>query len=524
MKKQAIDNLIKSLYIKGYFSEYLPEEFSTKDFIKLKNVSLLSTDIKPYSYTMNKNDKSLERRTISIPEIGSYINVIKYLEENEILDYFMKLSEKSDNSLSKILTKSGMVRTFSNPYRESQETHEDDEENFIDNTISKLRKAVGSIGILKLDIANFYGSFYTHNIACVGNGSEWAENQYRLKDEKKISKRYRDLAKLDNLVGRLNQKRTHGLLIGPMISYIIAEGLMCTIDSELIKELNETMDKSINFVRFIDDYDVFVKSEEDIPLIILTFTRVLEKYGFVLSDSKTEYIKFPYYIYENFEDIIEINQDPPTSKNLLNVYSKLANFELTEKQKGGLFYFASNLEKITSKLNFEDALSLILSVIKNNAKSIPVACKTILSICRVYKSDVKLDMIFDDLYYFLKKCINSQYEWEQIWIIYTLIKIDSVKVNQRLLSIIDGGLSELALIMILNEFDANELDADLFIKIAENSSWLLRYELYRLNIVNNDFLNKYLVDIKAISNFKILKSVDCQLYKTINKEIDELPF
>lgn len=525
MNKKILDSVIKSLYVQGYFSEYLPDEFISTDFTNLKTLSLQSTDTKPYTYTMNKNEASLERRTISIPEIGSYINAVKYFESSGVLKYILSLSNDSKYSLSKVFTKNGKVRSFSNPYRDHDtEVDKIDDEDFIGNTITKLRKAMGSTGILKLDIANFYGSFYTHNIACIGKGSEWAEEQYRLNEDNKADKNYKILKKLDGLVGKLNQKRTHGLLIGPLMSFIIAEGLMSTIDDEVIQLLRETIGKDIEFVRFIDDYDVFIKSEEDIPLIILTFTRVLEKYGFVLGDNKTEYIKFPFYIYEDFKGIVKYDEDSLSSKGLLNIYSKLANLELTEKQKGGLFFFASNLEHLLSKENYEDAMSLLLSIIKENAKSIPVACKTIIKICNEYKANIDGDAVFNDLYDYLLNCIDKQYEWEQIWLIYTLIKLDSDKLSTILSKIIKEKLSELAIILLLNEFSLNKIEKDLITKNAEKSSWLLKYELYRLNIIDEEFLKTFLIDDKTISNFNILKNNNCQLYKSTKKESDELPF
>lgn len=382
MTKDTLEKIRKSLYVTGYFSEYLPEEFNSSDFCVLKNILLDSTNEKPYTYTMNKNDTSLERRTISIPEIGSFINVIKYLESTNTLNKILVLSENSKNSISKILDKHKEIRTFSNPYRITairgvQTTDED----FIGNTIGKLIKASGSVGILKLDIANFYGSFYTHNITCIDKGTEWAEEQYRLSLEKQANTEYTILSDLDKKIGHLNQKRTHGLLIGPVVSFLIAEGLMCTIDNELVTELTNKVGKSIDFARFIDDYDVFIKDEKDIPLIILIFTKVLEKYGFVLGDRKTEYIKFPFYVYEDFKQILESNSKATTSKQLLNIYRKLANLESTVKQKGGLFFLASNLDHLITLDNYKESTSLLLSIIKENAKSIPVACKTLIQIC-----------------------------------------------------------------------------------------------------------------------------------------------
>jgi len=526
MRKTTKNKIIDSLYKEGIYSEYVPKEYDCIDLLKLKTISLESTNEKPYTYTMNKNDTSLERRTISIPEIGSYINLIKYLESSNILNEIIKLSEKSTHSFSKIVTKKNKIRTFSNPYREDDLMSEKiKDEDFIDNTIIKLRKCIGSLGILKLDIANFYGSFYTHNIAAIGNGAEWAEEQFRLDNTQEKHADYKSLSNLDERVRGLNQKRTHGLLIGPQVSFIISEGLMSTIDFELEEQLKERLGKKIDFIRFVDDYDVFIQSDEYVPLVILIFTKVLEKYGFVLSDNKTEYIKFPYYIYENFKDIVTSYENEITPNQLLDMYSKLANFELSKKQKGGLFFLASNMEHLINDKNYEESVSLLLSIIRKNAKSIPVVCDTLLKINEKQYSEKISEVIFDSLYEFLKSCIINHYDWEQVWLINTLIKLDHERLSDFLSEIMTDNLTELAVVMILNEYDFDENFKTTLGKRIEKSSWFLSYELFRKSIVDEDILKKHFTDTKIIENFKILKKNNCQIYKPSTKDnLDDLPF
>ena len=48
----------------------------------------------------------------------------------------------------------------------------------------------------------------------------------------------------------MNIGRSHGLLVGPLISKVLAETLMNIIDKEIEKE-------DIKFVRFMDDYEIF---------------------------------------------------------------------------------------------------------------------------------------------------------------------------------------------------------------------------------------------------------------------------
>ena len=519
------DRIIDTLFYYGYFSEYLPIEFSTVDFKKLKNASIKSTVIKPYFYTMNKNDTSLERRTISIPDIGSYVNSVKYLSSSSIIDKFILLTDSNEHSLSKIFTRDGKVRAFANPYLAPLPLSKKlkDSDDFISNTIIKLRKSNGSKGLLKLDIANFYGSFYTHNITCIGHDSVWAEERYQEDQNGNTNQEYKVLKGLDNHIGLLNQKRTHGLLIGPLLSYIIAESLMATIDNELDLELKNTIGKKINYVRFMDDYDIFIKKETSIPLVIASFTKVLERYGFVLSDSKTEYKPFPYYVYEDFSEVIDTEKEEKSSRDLLTIYSKLSNYEIHKAQKGGLFFLSSNIHHLTNQSNFKESISILLSTIKMNAKSIPASCRSIVNIYQIFKDKIDVNILFDDIYEYLNECVDKNYVWETSWLIYTLIKINMGVFIDRLSDIFRMKLDDLPLIIIVNELPLIEMNPDIIKSFSTKHSWLLNYELYRLEIITDDELRTKTEDGNLFDNFQLMKSKKVKLYHKYEKKVDQEP-
>lgn len=320
---KAVQNF---LYTIGFYSEELPSEYYVKNMSVFKNKVISKTNVIPFRYTMNKDENIENRRIISIPEFGSYITAVKSLTNGEVLKNIIKDNIKNSNSLSKVFTKDDEIRSFSNPYNVNSSTKGDDvstlKDTFIKNTLIKFSKSSGSVGILKLDIANFYGSFYTHNISCIGNGYKWAQENYERKSGS-VDPYYKSLTKLDEGIRAMNMNRTHGILVGPRINYIIAEGLLTTIDKELSDKLNDLKDNNVSFIRFMDDYDIFIDNDEVISRVKYIFTDVLEKYGLSLNENKTEYKKFPYYNYKDFSKKLENKDQNITPIDLLNLYSEL---------------------------------------------------------------------------------------------------------------------------------------------------------------------------------------------------------
>ena len=256
--------------------------------------------VEPYKYTMSRFSETSKRRIISLPEICSYLNLVKYIIENDFIEKFIEVSNESKQSFSKLIQKNGkMIKHELNYCNYNDKTYEEQEENstFISNTIEKLNRAKGAIGILHLDISNFFGSIYTHIIPAIFLGYEEAMKIF--KKEEKENSDYKKLCELDMKIRGMNGNRTNGLLIGPTISMLIGECLLSRIDKEIES-------KEINFTRYVDDYEIYIYDEGDIERYIGIISNILNKYYLNLNNEKIKYDKFPYYQYDNFEKIIKI--------------------------------------------------------------------------------------------------------------------------------------------------------------------------------------------------------------------------
>ena len=105
---------------------------------------------------------------------------------------------------------------------------------YISNLAAKIIKASGAKKILKLDISNFFSSFYLHMIPAIILGFDEANRQFQnFQHGESVSDTYTIYKNLDSIYRKQNLNRTNGLLVGPLSSKIIAEGMMARIDKEL---------------------------------------------------------------------------------------------------------------------------------------------------------------------------------------------------------------------------------------------------------------------------------------------------
>lgn len=139
--------------------------------------------------------------------------------------------------------------------------------------------------IAKTDISNFYSSIYTHSIAWALEGREEA-----FKDK--------DFALsgciIDRLIQYANDARTNGIPVGSALSDLIAELVLCEIDTRVSRKL-----VGIDFlaVRFKDDYRVLCQTETDAQKVLSTLASELGAINLVLNERKTSITSLPHGLY-----------------------------------------------------------------------------------------------------------------------------------------------------------------------------------------------------------------------------------
>lgn len=143
---------------------------------------------------------------------------------------------------------------------------------------------------LKMDIQRFFPSIYTHSLA-------WA-----IFGDKALAKKYKQENNAfpnatDKIVQIINFNETHGIVVGPEFSRVIAELLLTRIDINLHHKLkceySLTHKKDYTLYRYVDDYFLFTHREEQITLIESILVKELEKYNLTLNVWKSELQKKP---------------------------------------------------------------------------------------------------------------------------------------------------------------------------------------------------------------------------------------
>lgn len=128
------------------------------------------------------------------------------------------------------------------------------------------------------DISQCFPSIYTHAISWALVGKRSA------KENKKDSSLW--FNQLDEAERNCTNGETHGILIGPDASNLLAELILSKIDRNLVEQGYE-------FIRNVDDYKCYVRDEVRAEQFILDLDEALRRYGLMRNHGKTKIVKLP---------------------------------------------------------------------------------------------------------------------------------------------------------------------------------------------------------------------------------------
>lgn len=281
--------------------------------------------------------------------------------------------------------------------------------------------------------------------------------------------------KLDERVRRLNKNQSNGLLVGPVFSKIIAEGLLSRIDIELTE-------KELKFTRYVDDYEVYL-DDQNVDDVLSIFSSVLKKYGLHLNYSKTEVVEFPFYVVENFDKIINAyNSFAINDYDFMELFNQFYRIEKSGT-KGAIRFLAKSIDSGLIKYKDNDLFnSYILNIMSNDPRSLVNTCSILIK-----NKDVIAEKYIDKIKKILLINIEKNFDLEVIWLLYLLIKTGNIIVDEKIINELLETKNELAITMILCSGLTIKID-----KIKDRAnSWILNYELYvRDELDENEFKNK----------------------------------
>lgn len=260
--------------------------------------------------------------------------------------------------------------------------------------------------IFDTDVADCYGSVYTHAIA-------WAV------EGKRQAKQNKDSSLLGNFVDKSIQnsqnQQTNGIPQGSVLMDFIAEIILGYIDRILDVHLKRQNITNYQILRYRDDYRIFVCNPNDGEIILKHLSEIMMPFGFKLNASKTK----------GSQDVItqSIKKDKlawlaipqhnriSLQKQILLIRQHSINFPNSGSLNTALNKFDKKLEKINKVQSIEQLISIATDIAYYNPKVIPVCCSIISKL--LYKLD-NPKPIANLVYQKLSRMPNSGFT--QIWL------------------------------------------------------------------------------------------------------------
>lgn len=227
--------------------------------------------------------------------------------------------------------------------------------------------------IFDTDVADCYGSVYTHAIA-------WAV------EGKKIAKTGRtNHALLGNFIDKNIQnaqnQQTNGIPQGSVLMDFIAEIILGYIDRILGFVLKTQEIENYKVLRYRDDYRIFVCNPNDGEKILKCLSEIMMPFGFKLNASKTKGSQdvITQSIKKDKLAWLTIPQNNRTNlqKQILLIRQHGINFPNSGSLNTALNKFDKKLEKVKAIHSIEQLVSIVTDIAYHNPKVIPVCCAII---------------------------------------------------------------------------------------------------------------------------------------------------
>lgn len=259
------------------------------------------------------------------------------------------------------------------------------------------------------DIADCYGSIYTHSIA-------WAvETKALAKQNKNDNKLLCN--EIDRILRLMQQNQTNGIPQGSELMDFIAELLLGYIDSEISEEIGKTGIEDYQILRYRDDYRIFVNNPLHGSTILKILSEKLLDIGMRLNNEKTKHsndvittaIK-PDKIY--WLNIPTYNKNP--QQLLLSIRELSKKYPNSGTLKKELQKFYESFDKKYEKISiFLPDISIITDITYYNPSTYPISFAIISKFLNLIDSIEDRKHIIDSIDKKFKNLPNTGFM--QIW-------------------------------------------------------------------------------------------------------------
>lgn len=219
--------------------------------------------------------------------------------------------------------------------------------------------------VFDVDIADCYGSIYTHSIAWALHGRNKMKNE---KGKKKFLGN-----RIDLLIRMMRYGQTNGIPQGSTLMDFIAEIVLGYIDLELMAKLRANEKNSCKILRYRDDYKIFTNNPELGKIVVRKLSEVLATLGMKLNTGKTKLQTDIVMASVKKDKIYELfmSKDKTTlSKELLRIHAASSKFPNSGIVVRLLDKYYKVLKK-RKKLNKFDNIDAMVGIVTNVAVKNP---------------------------------------------------------------------------------------------------------------------------------------------------------
>ena len=264
------DELFTGLVGYGMFPEKLPPIFTSLSWLRfVKNNPTVNFSKNPSQYIFYETMRNTNvPRKMGIPNPITYTLLCQHIQKfwPDICQYFK--SQTSNQSYKK-------SRIHIRKSKNSKALFLMSYGNHIFDGSPELDLIFDAHYVVKTDISQCFPSMYSHALSWAIVGKTKAKGD-------KGDKTWYNL--LDYYVRNIKDGETNGFLIGPHVSNLLSEIILCAVDSKL----NEW-----KYIRNIDDYTCYVKDQQAAEKFLVALDMELKEFGLNLNYKKTEIIKLP---------------------------------------------------------------------------------------------------------------------------------------------------------------------------------------------------------------------------------------
>lgn len=296
LSEPEVDNAFEAINHHGY-SAMLPEPVEWIDIqSKWKDVRDFVKELDLDNYEPYKPMR------IFAPKNRANIRIVHLLHPQDLIIYTaLVLIIKDDIEAQRLSKKTQRVFSYRVDTLRMDRLY--DTRGTYDSYLNQLKKKAEKpstkfVGIA--DIADFYPRIYQHRLENVLQAV--ATNQ-RGVDVARVLVR--------KLISNLMERNSYGIPVGPYASRTLAEALLIDVDSYLYS-------RNIDCVRWVDDYNIFCKSEYEVQSSLFYLGEWLfSNHGLTLQSSKTKILPVDTYINEILAKPDESLRDRDAAVSLL---------------------------------------------------------------------------------------------------------------------------------------------------------------------------------------------------------------